>query len=222
MNVVTNLPPWAPAKLREPSPGRPRDRDAVAILVGALASARGPSRSTCSTCGTLGGVALGGGTRASAGTRGTSGTSGTCGTCGTLRGVGVALGGTGSGVGTALLARAGTSVGVGTGGGSSGGGSGGGVTLLERGVGGAGLNGGGLADDGRGDHLVDLGGGGGLGRGAEVLVGGDGDGEVHLVLLDLRLHVLEALGRGDLRGNVGLGLAIGLLDGEAATCRWVC
>lgn len=198
MNAVTNLSfpfPWAPGeKPREPKPphSRPRDSGPATTLVVTLgAGGTGGARGV----GTLGGVrvALGGSTSTSTGV------------------VGVALGG-------ALLAVARAGVGVGTGGGSGGGGSGGVTRRVEGGVGGAGLDGGGLADDGRGDHLGDLVGGGDLGGGALVLVGGDGGGEVLLVLLDLRLHVLEGLGRGDLRGDVGLGLAVGLLDGEAATC----
>lgn len=59
--------------------------------------------------------------------------------------------------------------------------------------------------------------GGGLALGTSLLlVGGDGGSEVLLVLLDLLLHAVEGLGRGDVSGDVGLGGGAGLLDGEAA------
>lgn len=79
------------------------------------------------------------------------------------------------------------------------------------------LDGGGLAHDADAEHLVVARDGVQLGGGAVDLVGGDGGGQVDLVLLDLGLDPLEGLGGGDVGGHVGLGGGIGLLDGEAAT-----
>lgn len=50
-----------------------------------------------------------------------------------------------------------------------------------------------------------------------LLVGGDGGGEVLLVLGDLLLNAVEGLCRGDLGGDVCLLSSAGLLDGEAST-----
>lgn len=50
-----------------------------------------------------------------------------------------------------------------------------------------------------------------------LLVGGDGGGEILLVLLDLLLNAVECLGGVDLGGDVGLRGGTGLLDGEAST-----
>lgn len=147
-------------------------------------------------------------------------------------GVAVALGRSGGGVGVtssgggalgSLLAGAGVgvaSVGVGVasaGVGVTGGGARG-VALLEGRVGGTGLDGRGLDGDAGDDAVLDLLGGGELLWGAVDLVCGDSDGEILLVLLDLGLDVLEGLGGGDLRGDVGLDVGVGLLDGEAAAC----
>lgn len=50
-----------------------------------------------------------------------------------------------------------------------------------------------------------------------LLVGGDGGGQVLLVLRDLLLDTVEGLCRLDLGGDVGLLGGAGLLDGEAST-----
>lgn len=50
-----------------------------------------------------------------------------------------------------------------------------------------------------------------------LLVGGDGGGQVLLVLGDLLLNAVEGLCRGDLGGDVRLLSGAGLLDGEAST-----
>lgn len=55
--------------------------------------------------------------------------------------------------------------------------------------------------------------------GSGGLVGSDGAGEVGLVKLDLLLDFGLGGGSGDLRGDVGLCVGVGLLDGEAATER---
>lgn len=58
----------------------------------------------------------------------------------------------------------------------------------------------------------------GLALGASLLlVGGDGGGQVLLVLGDLLVDTVEGLCRGDLGGDVGLRGGTGLLDGEAST-----
>lgn len=57
----------------------------------------------------------------------------------------------------------------------------------------------------------------GLTLGASLLlVGGDGGGQVLLVLGDLLVDTVEGLCRGDLGGDVGLRGGTGLLDGEAS------
>lgn len=57
----------------------------------------------------------------------------------------------------------------------------------------------------------------GLALGASLLlVGGDGGGQVLLVLGDLLVDTVEGLCRGDLGGDVGLRGGTGLLDGEAS------
>lgn len=86
------------------------------------------------------------------------------------------------------------------------------------GVEGGGLDGG-LLDDGVLDvqGLLDALVGGQALLASGLLVGGDGGGQVLLVLLDLLVNTVEGLGRVDLGGDVCLCGSAGLLDGEAST-----
>lgn len=79
--------------------------------------------------------------------------------------------------------------------------------------------GGGLLDDGVRDveDLLDALVGGQALLASGLLVGGDGGGQVLLVLCDLLLNTVEGLCRLDLGGDVCLLSAAGLLDSEAST-----
>lgn len=91
--------------------------------------------------------------------------------------------------------------------------------LVVGGVSSWGLHDSGLGNDARAHQLGDVGHGGLLLRGTVDLVGGNGSGQVLLVLLDLSLHLVQGGGGRDLGCHVCLDVGVDLLDSEAATCE---